>query len=270
MSVGHYENFPVASILLPRRLREPVRLLYRFAREADDIADEGDRTAAERLTALNERALELDRIATGDTPRSPLYQALAQSIHQYQLPVDPFRHLLSAFTQDVTTTRYATFDDVLSYCTHSANPVGRLMLRLFGVTDARAVKRSDDICSSLQLINFLQDIAIDFAKGRIYLPQDELARFGVEEAHIAQHKVTPGWRNLMRFQIDRARSMLLSGAPLGRSLGGRIGLELRMIVAGGARILAKLEAVDGDVFTRRPTLSALDWLRMGAHALTMR
>jgi len=257
-SVEHYENFPVASLVLPARLRPPVATIYHFAREADDIADEGDATATERLAALDERLAELARIESGTVPQSALYQSLAATIRAHDLPLTPFRDLLEAFRQDVTKTRYADFGEVMQYCRRSANPVGRLLLHLFGRAEPRHLALSDGICSALQLTNFLQDVAGDYARGRIYLPLDELARFRVDESMIARGDAGPQWQLLMRFQIDRTRRMLQAGAPLGRVLDGRIGIELRLIVMGGARILEKLSAVDGDVFVRRPVLRPLD------------
>lgn len=267
-SVDHYENFPVASIVLPARLRPPVATIYRFAREADDIADEGDASPAERIAALDERLAELDRIETGTTPQSALYRSLAETIRSHDLPMTPFRDLLDAFRQDVTKTRYADFGEVIHYCRRSANPVGRLLLHLFGRAEPRNLALSDGICTALQLTNFLQDVAGDYARGRIYLPLDELARFRVDETMIANGDAGSRWQALMRFQIERTRRMLQAGAPLGRVLDGRIGLELRLIVMGGARILEKLAAVDGDVFRRRPVLRPLDAPLLVWRALT--
>ncbi|MCU0869970.1 MAG: squalene synthase HpnC [Burkholderiales bacterium] len=267
MGVDHYENFPVASIVLPARLRGPVATIYRVAREADDLADEGDATAEARLDALRERLRRLDAIAAGDTPPQPNWRALAQLHQATGVPLDPIRDLIDAFMQDVTVTRYATDADVLDYCRRSANPVGRLLLHLFGRTDATALAQSDAICTALQRINFLQDVAIDAAKGRIYLPLDALARFQVDPADLAAGRVTPQWRALMHAQIAQERARMQFGAPLGRALGGRIGLELRLVVAGGLRVLDRIAAVDGDVFRRRPVLGATDWLRVGARAL---
>lgn len=259
-SVEHYENFPVASFVMPARLRPPVAVIYAFAREADDIADEGDAPPEARLDDLAARADELDRIERGEAPRTALYAALARTIHEFRLPLTPFRDLLDAFRQDVAKTRYATFDEVLDYCRRSANPVGRLLMHLFGDTDEHRLAMSDAICTSLQLINFLQDIAIDHGRGRIYLPQDTLARFDVTEAQIGAATADDAWRALMAFEIHRTRSLLEFGAPLGRALSGRIGLELRLIAASGGRILDRIEAVGGDVFRRRPTLGPRDAL----------
>lgn len=267
-SVEHYENFPVASFVLPARLRPPVAVIYAFAREADDIADEGNAPPDVRLADLAARADELDRIERGEPPCTALYTALARTIHEFRLPLAPFRDLLDAFRQDVTKTRYATFDEILDYCRRSANPVGRLLMHLFGDASEHHLAMSDAICSSLQLINFLQDIAIDYSRGRIYLPQDTLARFGVTEAQIGAATVDDAWRALMAFEIDRTRSLLDFGTPLGRALPGRIGLELRLIAASGGRILDRIEGVGGDVFRRRPTLGARDALPILWRALT--
>lgn len=269
MAVEHYENFPVASVLLPRKLRQPVELIYAFARQADDFADEGDWPAEVRLERLAGFSRELDRIERGDTPTVELFANLAPVIATYRLPLALFRDLLSAFSQDVSKTRYADFGEVMDYCRRSANPVGRLLLHLYDAAEARNVAWSDGICSSLQLINFLQDVEIDYRKQRIYLPQDEMAKYGVSERHIAEGDGGSAWRALMLFQIDRARRMLQAGAPLGKALPGRIGLELRMIVMGGNRILEKLHASGGDVFHRRPVLNPADWVYMFYRALVV-
>lgn len=269
MPVAHYENFPVASLLLPARLRRPVELVYAFARSADDFADEGDRPAAERLAALEAYRAELRRIAAGAPPETELFRALGRAVAEFGLPLDPFFALLDAFAQDVVKARYASFAEVLRYCERSANPVGALMLHLFGAATPERLRQSDAICSALQLVNFWQDVEGDFARGRIYLPADEMARFGVAESDIAGRRCTDAWRRLIAFQIGRTRAMLESGAPLAKSLSGRIGLELRMIVQGGLRILEMLERAGGDVFRHRPVLRAPDWCLMSWRALRM-
>jgi len=272
MPVDHYENFPVASLLLPRHLREPVEAIYAFARGADDVADEGDADAPTRLAQLARYHAGLDAIEFGMTPEDdtlrPMLERLERNVRAFGLPLQPFRDLVSAFAQDVVKTRYADFDELLDYCRRSANPVGRLLLHLYGVRDAVSLNRSDDICTALQLINFWQDVAIDLAKPRIYLPQDEMARFGVTEDDLAAGRLSDGWRALMAFQVRRARERMLRGAPLARTLPGRIGWELRLVVAGGLRILERIEAVGYDVFHRRPTLGRLDWPMLGWRALT--
>lgn len=257
--ITHYENFPVASILLPRRLRRPVQVIYAFARQADDFADEGDDPPEARLARLNQFRAELDRIERGEQSELPLFRDLALIIREHQLPLQYFRDLLDAFSQDVTQTRYQHFGEVMEYCRRSANPIGRLLLHLYRVTDARTLAYSDGICSALQLINFLQDIAIDYHKGRIYLPQDELAQYGITEQQLTNGEPSGRWWPFMQFQIERTRKLLQAGAPLGKQLKGRIGLEMRLIIMGGDRILKKLHDVQGDVFHARPVLKPTDW-----------
>ena len=259
MSVGHYENFPVASTLLPAALRRPVALIYRFARSADDFADEGDMPAAERLALLQGYRRELKRIEAGAATEQPLFTELGEIVRQYRLPLPLFHDLLDAFAQDVVKSRYADFAEVMDYCRRSADPVGRLLLHLFDAATAENLSRSDAICSSLQLINFWQDVAIDWRKDRIYLPRDEMQRYGVSEREIGAGEVSPAWKALMRFQVERARALMQSGASLGRALPGRIGLEIRTIVQGGLRILEKIDKVEGDVYHHRPVLKAYDW-----------
>ena len=254
MAVGHYENFPVASLLLPAPLREPIEIIYRFARSADDFADEGDDPPELRLRKLNDYRRQLE------TPEDPLLRDVAKIIREHELPVELFADLLDAFSQDVTKKRYANFADVLDYCRRSANPVGRLLLHLFKRTSDSNCRASDAICSALQLVNFWQDVDVDYLNdGRIYLPQDEMARHGVTERHISQKICDDAWRNLMKFQVERARALMLSGKNLGRALPGRIGLEIRATIQGGLRILEKIERARYDVFRRRPKLRALDW-----------
>ena len=259
MSAGHYENFPVASVLLPAPLRHPVSVIYRFARSADDFADEGDLPAAERLAQLDNYRQELGRLEAGAAPEHPLFVELGRIVHRHRLPWQLFYDLLDAFSQDVVKGRYADYAELMDYCRRSADPVGRLLLHLFGAATEANLKRSDAICSSLQLINFWQDVDIDWRKQRVYLPQDEMRRFGVAEQQISARDTSGGWKALMRFQVARARALMQSGAPLGRALPGRIGLEIRTIVQGGLRILEKIDKVEGDVYHHRPALNAYDW-----------
>ncbi len=267
MSLGHYENFPVASILLPAPLRPAVRAIYRFARTADDIADEGDLPAAERLARLDALGRQLDAIGAGYATDWP---DLACAIRAHALPLAPLRDLLSAFAQDATVQRYDDFDALLDYCRRSANPVGRLMLALFRRTDPESCAQSDAICTALQLANFWQDVAVDFIKGRVYVPRSELMRFQVTVEDIAAQCADSRWSALMRALTARTRAMLSSGAPLARALGGRVGLELRLVVEGGLLILERIDAVEGDVFRRRPRLRATDWLLMAARCALRR
>jgi len=259
MSVDHYENFPVASILMPKRLRKPVAAIYHFARAADDIADEGESSNEMRLKQLGEFRDELKRIEQNEMPLTPLFLNLAETVQEQTLPMQPLYDLLDAFSQDVTQKRYANFDELLDYCNRSANPVGRLMLHLYEEATPVNIAYSDSICTALQLINFWQDVAKDYAIGRVYIPQDELTQFKIDEVNIAQGIVNDGWHELMKFQVDRTRNMMMSGKPLGSILTGRIGLEMRMIIAGGLRILTKLENTRYDMFQHRPILKPLDW-----------
>src|SRR5882672_2982277 len=260
MPVSHYENFPVASLLLPKRLRAPIEVIYRFARSADDIADEGSDADDVRLARLSVYQRALERIAAGETPSEPLFADAARIVREHGLPLQLFADLISAFSQDVTQKRYANFTDLLDYCRRSANPVGRLLLHLFKRTSDSNLRAADAVCSALQLVNFWQDAAADYAKdGRIYLPQDEMARFAVSEKHLQESRCDNAWRKLMKFQVDRTRALMLEGKPLGRTLPGRVGLEIRATIQGGLKILEKIEAAGYDVFRRRPTLTAFDW-----------
>ncbi|WP_174874424.1 squalene synthase HpnC [Vogesella oryzae] len=259
MAVDHYENFPVGSLALPRRMRKAVHVIYHFARHADDIADEGDAPAVERLAALQALRVELDRIAAGAMPEQPLMQALARVISERKLPLQPFYDLLSAFSQDVEKTRYQNFAELVDYCRRSANPVGRLMLALYGEHDSRSLAMSDGICTALQLINFWQDVAIDWQKGRVYIPQDDLAKLRISEEQIARSDAGGVWPMLMDKEVKRALAMLQAGSPLALKLKGRFGFELRMIVLGGERILKKIHDARGDVFNHRPVLGWKDW-----------
>ncbi|MBR0565676.1 squalene synthase HpnC [Azoarcus sp. L1K30] len=271
MPVDHYENFPVASLLLPARLREPVEAIYDFARSADDIADEGDASAVMRLARLNDYRNALHATERGDPVAdpslAPMFARLGKAIRAFDLPVQLFRDLLDAFSQDVGKTRYADFPELLDYCRRSANPVGRLLLHLYAAASPDNLQLSDRICTSLQLINFWQDVALDWHKQRIYIPQDDLARFAITESDIAATVCDQRWRDLLDFEVQRARTMMLEGAPLARRLPGRVGWELRLVVAGGLRILDRIEAADFDVFRQRPTLGKADWARIVWRAL---
>lgn len=262
MAQSHYENFPVASILLPLRLRKPIGLIYAFARQADDFADEGDLAPEQRLALLDGFRRELDRIAAHTPPETEFFQTLRLMIETHGLPLTPFYDLLDAFSQDVVKTRYANFGEVMDYCRRSANPIGRLLLHLYGQATPRNIGYSDAICSALQIINFLQDVAIDYRKNRIYFPLDEMQKYRIDEAQIARGDAGGMWWSFMQFEIERARKLLQSGAPLGVALKGRIGLEMRTIIAGGDTILRKLHQSRGDMFNQRPVLRSRDWPAM--------
>lgn len=272
--IGHYENFPVASLLLPKALRWPVAVIYRIARSADDIADEGDASPEQRLASLAQYRAELHRLAQGVPAQTPMFQDLAEVVSQYRLPLQPLHALLSAFEQDVRFVRMADTPMLLDYCTRSANPVGHLMLHLYGAATPERLAQSDAICTGLQLVNFCQDVAIDWNKQRIYLPADACARHGVTDAHFAEGRCDAPWRALMAEWVGSTRAMLQSGAPLALGMppgtAWRIGWELRLIVQGGLRILERIEAAQYDVFRKRPTLRAADWCIMLARAAAMR
>jgi squalene synthase HpnC len=267
LSVGHYENFPVASRLVPARLRPAVVAVYRFARAADDLADEGDASPGARLSALDTFSHALDAIERGETPALAPFPELAAAIRRHGLPLQPFRDLLSAFRQDVTTTRYADYAALLDYCSRSANPVGRLMLALYGCTNEANVRASDAICTGLQLANFWQDVALDWAKGRVYVPQKDLARYDVTERRIAAGRADGRWAALMQFECARARALLDAGRPLLPALPLRLRLEIAAVIAGGQRVLARIDRVRGDVFTQRPVLGPADWIVVAYRAI---
>jgi len=265
--VAHYENFPVASWLLPAPLRPPIEAIYAFARSADDIADEGDASDAERLARLDGYLRALDEIAAGGTPPEPVFARIAWAIREYGLPIPLLRDLIDAFRQDVVKKRYATYDELLDYSRRSANPVGRLVLQVMRMASGGNTQRSDAICSALQLVNFWQDVAIDWRKGRIYIPEEDLVRFGVSAGDIEASLADSRWRALMAFECERTRALLMRGAPLANDLPGRLGIEIRATVAGGSRILDRIDAVGGDVFRHRPVLGGTDWIRIIIRAL---
>jgi len=270
LSVGHYENFPVASALLPARSRAAVVAIYRFARAADDIADEGDAPPSVRHAALNRFSRELDAIERGESPRAEPFASLARAIREHALPLPLLRDLLSAFGQDVDVTRYPTFDALADYCRRSANPIGRLLLALYRTDDVPSGAESDAICTALQLANFWQDVAVDWRKGRVYIPLEDLDRFGVGVAQIAAGTSDERWERLMRFETARTRALFEAGRPLARRLPWRAGIELRAVIAGGMRILERIDAVAGDVFARRPTLRKRDWALLACRSLLPR
>ena len=259
----HYENFPVASFALPKDLRYPIALIYHFARCADDFADEDNHTQAERLALLQGYVDELNIIKANGSSQDAFFIEFAQMLRDRKLPLEPFYDLLDAFKQDVMKARYVNFDEVLDYCKRSANPIGALLLHLFNKASPKNLVYSDNICSALQLINFYQDVAIDFDDTdhprRIYCCQDEMQQFGITETQMAAQQSNVNWERFMRFNVERAETMLQNGKPLGRILPGRMGLEMRLIIAGGETIIRKLKVINGDVFHKRPTIKAWDW-----------
>jgi hydroxysqualene synthase len=256
---AHYENFPVASRLLPHRLRGPVAAIYCYARDADDLADEDPRPVAERRHALEALQARVRSLGDPAGETEPEWRALADTTRRFELPREPLIDLADAFIQDLEKTRYANFGEVMTYCRRSANPVGRLLLHLENAASPGNLACSDAVCSALQLINFYQDLYQDYTEhGRIYIPADEMAAYGVAEAHFQDRTSDFRMRNLMQFQYQRADRLLRAGAPLGRVLRGRLGLEIRAIIQGGARILWRLRQ-QPDVFAR-PRLRKVDWL----------
>jgi len=262
---SHYENFTLGSHLLPRHLRRHIAALYAFARTADDLADEEpDPTRA--LAGLDAWERELEACYAG-TPHHPVFVALADTVRSFAIPIEPFRRLLTAFRMDVRFSGFATFDDVLHYCAHSANPVGHLVLHLFGHGDGDRQARSDDVCTALQLTNFWQDLAVDLRKGRVYLPREDMERFGYTPEDLGRHAVTPAFRELMAFQCERTRALFERGLALASMLERGRGREIRLFAGGGLAILERLEAVGYDAFTARPTLSR--WAKMGLVARSL-
>jgi len=273
VSVDHYENFPVASWLCPPALRAPIAAIYWFARTADDIADEGDAEPAQRLADLAAYRADLAAVATGGTasPRwTRVFAPLAQALREHGLPVPLLDDLLDAFAQDVVKQRYADRTELLDYCRRSANPVGRLLLHLYGVTDDDSLHRSDAICSALQLINFWQDLGVDTKRGRLYIPEEDCLRRGLRGDDVLSGIDTPAVRALVRQQCDWARALMLEGSPLVHSVPGRAGWELRLVVQGGLRILDRIAALEHATLRKRPTLRAGDAVVMAWRALRMR
>ncbi|MCK4952073.1 MAG: squalene synthase HpnC [Gammaproteobacteria bacterium] len=267
MTKTHYENFPVASRLLPGHIRKPVSVIYAYARTADDYADEGDMNDGDRINLLDQMGDNIHSIYSGEAPKETLYIAIADVIKNHKLPREPFLDLLTAFKMDITIKRYKNFSEIKNYCRYSANPVGRLLLHLYQQATIENLAYSDAVCSALQLINFLQDIMQDYHENnRIYLPLDEMEQYGITEEDIKNSRNSHEMRNLIDSQIHRAETMLRSGMPLGKILKGRIGLELRTITLGGLRILQKLEKNREDVYTR-PRLNKLDWIWIISHVI---
>ncbi len=282
--ITHYENFPVASWLCPPHLRSPIAAIYWFARTADDVADEGDATAEERLNDLE--AFRTDLVAASKnapnasfaSTRWPhIFTPLTAAIAKFSLPIKHLDDLLSAFEQDILKTRdgqgYANEAELHDYCARSANPVGRLLLHLYGITDKAALSCSDDICTSLQLINFWQDISQDIPRGRFYLPEDDCAQFGVSRAELINSAQTKSQSinatNLIAKQAINTPARMINGSKLVHLIPGRAGWELRFVVQGGLRILDKIKALDYQMLIHRPKLNTWDYVVIGWRALWM-
>jgi squalene synthase HpnC len=266
----HYENFPVGSLLIPRDRRKHVYSVYAFARIADDFADEGyetgEFTEAERLAALDdwERKLEDCYNGRGD---HPVFVALAETVRELRLPAQLFRALLSAFKQDVVKRRYADFDEVLDYCSRSANPVGRLVLLLFGYREERLYELSDCVCTGLQLANFWQDVEVDIRKDRVYLPQNEMAEFGVSDDDLREKRFSERYAALLRFQVERTWDLFNRGKQLPNLVSGRLAFELKLTWLGGTRVLERVEEMGFDTLNARPKISTGDKIALLVKAL---
>lgn len=262
VSIEHYENFPVASWLCPPALRPAVVAIYHFARCADDLADEGDDSPEQRLAALRAYRADLHAVAAAKAPSPrwlrPVFAALGPVIARHRLPLPLLEALLDAFEQDLVKSRYADRAELLDYCRRSADPVGRLLLHLYGIQDADSLRRSDAICSSLQLINFWQDFSRDLPRGRVYAPAGDLARHGLSAEDLLAGRDGPATRALIRELCDWARALMLEGAPLVHRIPGRAGWELRLVVQGGLRILEKIRRMDHASLIHRPRITALD------------
>jgi squalene synthase HpnC len=272
---AHYENFPVASWLIPAAQRPHVAAIYAFARIADDIADEPGRAVEERLELLRlwrRRLHGHPPTAVGDATLAgvidPVFAALHHTIDDLDLPLQPFDDLLSAFEQDVETHRYATWDDVLDYCRRSANPVGRLVLRVFGHRRADLDRPSDALCTALQLTNFWQDLAVDWSRGRLYVPAEIWERHGADPAGLSDRRLSTAWITALGDVIGRTRRLFDEGRPICDGVTGRLRYELRATWLGGARVLERLEHAGYDVLTRRPTLGTMDLLVIALRTAT--
>ncbi|HET9978066.1 MAG TPA: squalene synthase HpnC [Burkholderiaceae bacterium] len=271
MAVNHYENFPVASWLCPPALRPTIAAIYRFARTADDIADEGPACEAERRARLDAYAAELDRLATGapaTTAWPDVFVPLAAATRRHDLPLPLLRDLLSAFRQDTANPLYPDRAALLDYCARSANPIGRLLLHLVGVVDRAALDQSDAVCSALQLINFWQDLSVDLPRGRCYLPVADAARHGIDPRSLRVDSAAS--RALVAELVQWSRALMQQGAPLVHRLQGRFGWELRLVVQGGLRVLDKIEAGGFNALSQRPTVGARDAPLLAWRALVMR
>lgn len=271
----HYENFPVASRLLPKAARPHVAAIYAFARIADDFADEGDRTPAARLALLDDWRDRLNRAAAGTveddhSDASAIFTALADTIRRFTLDPQLFHDLLDAFRQDVVTTRYETWDELLDYCRRSANPVGRLVLRISGHANARLDAWSDSVCTALQLVNFWQDLEQDLRRGRLYVPLDLVRRAGADLEDLRHRRMTPAWAAALADAAARTRACFDRGRPVADAVRGRLRWELRATWLGGVRMLDRLAARGFDVFKSRPTLGWTDATVIAARAIVWR
>lgn len=273
VSVNHYENFPVASLLCPRALRPAVRAIYAYARTADDLADEGDTPPAQRLADLAAFEADLHAAVAGTVPSArwrTVFEPLADTLRQHALPTMLLTDLLSAFRQDVVQKTYADRSALIDYCRRSAHPVGRLMLHLHGIGDDDSLRKSDAICGALQLANFWQDLSVDRRRGRLYVPLADAHRFGIDASNLLEGRDSERTRALIAELVDWTRELMWQGAPLVHRIAGRAGWELRFVVQGGLRILDRIERTGFDALRHRPTLRWHDAPTLAWRALTMR
>jgi squalene synthase HpnC len=261
LAKSHYENFPVVSLLIPKKFRNDIAVIYWFARTADDFADEGNYSSSIRLEKL--QAFE-DRLKSflKNNSATQFEAALSNTIIQRRLNPKYFFNLLKAFKQDVIKTRYTDFNEVMDYCSNSANPVGRILLELFDIRDDKAFYYSDRICTALQITNFIQDTKIDFGKGRIYYPFDEMEKFGVNEKMFEMNEISFNLKKLIEFSVNRTQSMFDEGKSLLEFLSGRFKYEIAWTIKGGEEILRKIRGADFDVYTNRPVLTKTDYLKL--------
>lgn len=265
LAAVHYENFPVASRLLPARLRRHVAVLYAFARIADDFADEPEYEGERRERLLDWRRQLVD---AGRRPAShPVFLALGHTLKELDLPVEPFDDLLSAFLQDVEKKRYATFDEVLDYCRRSANPVGRIVLMIHGCRSPELFRYSDAVCTALQLANFWQDLGVDLKKDRIYIPEEDFKSFGYSEADLRMGVVNEKFLSLMKFELGRTRALFEEGRPLPGKLPWPLSWEIRLTWLGGREILRKIRKMSFDTLSARPALTKWDWIPLLARSV---
>ncbi|MGA9406377.1 MAG: squalene synthase HpnC [Bacteroidota bacterium] len=265
----HYENFPVASFILSKEFKGPIRLVYAFARVADDIADEGKDSKETRLQRLSEWEGEFVKALAGEIS-IPFFQELAETVVKYSIPQSLFFDLIAAFQMDCIGREYNTFEDLLFYCRHSANPVGRILLHIFSCANDKTCSLSDAICTSLQLTNFWQDLSIDIKRNRVYIPREDFERFGLTAGDLRSGSGTDNVRLLLKFQVERTKKLFLDGKSLFGLIDKRFAFDLRLTYHGGVRILEKIESDDYSVLHHRPALSKYDWALIGIRSFIAR
>jgi phytoene synthase len=265
----HYENFPVGSFFLSKEFRAPIRLVYAFARVADDIADEGNDSKEARLQRLDDWEGEFKKALAGEIG-IPFFQELAETVVKYAIPPSLFFDLIAAFRMDASGRDYSTFEDLLFYCRHSANPVGRILLHIFKCANDETCRLSDSICTALQLANFWQDLSIDIKRNRVYIPREDFERFGPTADDLRSGRGTDAIQPLLKYQVERTKKLFLAGRPLFRLIDKRFALELRLTYHGGMRILEKVEHLGYDTLYHRPVLSRFDWALIVIRSLLTR